>query len=43
MEDKQKELLHPKMTTVLQQRRQASATKEKRNVEIVTKPKAITG
>ncbi|OZC06584.1 hypothetical protein X798_06430 [Onchocerca flexuosa] len=43
MEDKQKELLHPKMTTVLQQRRQASAIKEKRNVEMVTKPKAITG
>ncbi|EFO24373.2 hypothetical protein LOAG_04119 [Loa loa] len=43
MEDKQKELLHPKMTTVLQQRRQASATKEKRNVEMVKKPKAITG
>lgn len=43
MEDKQRELLHPKMTTVLQQRRRASATKEKRNVEMVAKPKALTG
>uniref|UniRef100_A0A915Q0T4 Uncharacterized protein n=1 Tax=Setaria digitata TaxID=48799 RepID=A0A915Q0T4_9BILA len=43
MEEKQKELLHPKMTTVLQQRRLASATKEKRTIEMLTKPKAITG
>ncbi|MCP9257487.1 BMA-EPG-4, isoform a [Dirofilaria immitis] len=43
MEDKQRELLHPKTTTVLQQRRQANVTKEKRNIEMVTKPKAITG
>ncbi|VIO92683.1 conserved hypothetical protein [Brugia malayi] len=43
MENKQRELLRPKMTTVLQQRRLASSAKEKRNVEMVAKPKAITG
>ncbi|EJW75567.1 hypothetical protein WUBG_13527, partial [Wuchereria bancrofti] len=43
MEDKQRELLRPKMTTVLQQRRLANSAKEKRNVEMVVKPKAITG
>ncbi|VDN29951.1 unnamed protein product [Gongylonema pulchrum] len=43
LEDRQKELLCPKVTTVLQRRRTASIAKEKRNIELVSKPKALTG